>query len=172
MGFVYIEGRKQWHGQEDDTSMMIAAYASYIRVPVGSIWQDYYYNNTRNSNRQTTSYLERTAHVSSFLAVQPYVPGLLSFLLLCMRVLLHIGQETVMNHAACNFKSRPLNCRNSVSTAQLVELTTDVFETILPKKRVQHTLPVGSPGAMQARPRPPPTQSGLGSKMREFRTEG
>ena len=44
--------------------MMTASYASYIGVPVGSIWQDYYYNNTRNSNRQTPSYLERTAHVS------------------------------------------------------------------------------------------------------------
>ena len=33
-----------------------------------------------------------------------------------------------MNHAACNVESSPLNCWNSVSAAQLVELTDDVFE--------------------------------------------
>ena len=36
--------------------------------------------------------------------------------------------ETVMNHAACNVESRPLNCWESVSIAQLVEITADVHE--------------------------------------------
>ena len=35
-----------------------------------------------------------------------------------------------MNHVACSVESRPLNCWNSVSTAQLVGLTYDVFEII------------------------------------------
>ena len=35
-GLVYIEGRKQWHGREDEESMMIVSYAGYIRVPAGS----------------------------------------------------------------------------------------------------------------------------------------
>ena len=43
-----------------------------------------------------------------------------------------------MNHAACNVESRPLNCWNSVSTAQLVELTDDVLETILQKTSTAH----------------------------------
>ena len=60
------------------------------------------------------------------------------------------------NHAACNVESRSLNRLNSVSTAQLVELTSDVFEIIL-RKRVQRTLPAGRPGTVQARPRPSPT---------------
>ena len=33
-----------------------------------------------------------------------------------------------MNHAACNVESRPLNWWKSASTAQLVELTDEVFE--------------------------------------------
>ena len=78
-----------------------------------------------------------------------------------------------MNHAASNVESRPLNCWNSVpyqsrnwSNSQLTYLI------YFAKIRVQHTLPAGNPGTVQARPRPPPTQSGSGSKMREFRTEG
>ena len=40
----------------------------------------------------------------------------------------------LMNHEACNVESRPLNCCwNSVSTAQLYELTANVFKTILEK---------------------------------------
>ena len=38
-----------------------------------------------------------------------------------------------MNHVACNVESRPLNRWNSVSTAQLVELTADVVEIFLQK---------------------------------------
>ena len=34
MGFAYIEGRKQWHGREDEKSMMIVSHARYIRVRV------------------------------------------------------------------------------------------------------------------------------------------
>ena len=37
------------------------------------------------------------------------------------------------NHAACHVESRPLNCRNSVSTVQLDELTDDVLEIFLRK---------------------------------------
>ena len=35
-GVVYIEGRKQWNGREDEKSMIIVSYARYIRVPAGS----------------------------------------------------------------------------------------------------------------------------------------
>ena len=49
------------------------------------VWQDYYNSNSRN--RQTTSY-RTAATVSSLLAVQPHIPGPLSSLLPCMRVLL------------------------------------------------------------------------------------
>ena len=36
-GFVYIEGRKQKNGRDDEKSMMIVSYARYIRVPAGSM---------------------------------------------------------------------------------------------------------------------------------------
>ena len=42
----------------------------------------------------------------------------------------------LMNHSAC--KSRPLNCRKSVSIAQLVELASDVFEIFLPNTSAAH----------------------------------
>ena len=45
----------------------------------------------------------------------------------------------LMNHAACNIEPIPLNCWNSVSTAQLVELTADVFETIMRKTSTAHS---------------------------------
>ena len=74
------------------------------------------------------------------------------------------GNETcVMNHPACNVKSRSLNCWNSVSTAQLLELTSDVFETSL-QKTVQHTLPAGSPGTVQARPEASSDTVGVGEQ--------
>ena len=101
------------------------------------VWQDNY--NCRRSNRQSTSYLERTAAVSSFLAVHPHVPGPLSSPLLspvCEYSCVCIGHEaheSRMNHAACNVESGPLDCWNSVSTAQLVELTSDVLEINLRK---------------------------------------
>ena len=44
--------------------MTIASYARYIYEYRRVVWQDYY--NSSSSNRQTTSYLERTAAVSSF----------------------------------------------------------------------------------------------------------
>ena len=34
---VYIEGRKQWDGREDEKSMIIVSYAVCIRVPAGSM---------------------------------------------------------------------------------------------------------------------------------------
>ena len=37
------------------------------------------------------------------------------------------------NHAACNVECTPLNCWKSVSTAQLIELTADVFDFFLQK---------------------------------------
>ena len=57
-----------------------------------------------------------------------------------MRVLLCIDvlATRLINHGACNVECRPLNCRNSVSTAQLVELTADVFEIILQKMCTAH----------------------------------
>ena len=39
-GVVYIDGRKQWNGREDEKSMMvtsIVSYARYTRVPAGSM---------------------------------------------------------------------------------------------------------------------------------------
>ena len=75
------------------------------------------------------------AAVSSFLAVRLHAPGPPSSLLPCMRVLLCIDHKTVTNYAACNVESRLLNCYwNSVATAQLVELTADVFEYFLQQK--------------------------------------
>ena len=35
-GVVYIEGRKQWNGREDEKSMIVS-YARYIGVPAGSM---------------------------------------------------------------------------------------------------------------------------------------
>ena len=32
---VYVEGKKQWNGREDEKSMIVS-YATYIRVPAGS----------------------------------------------------------------------------------------------------------------------------------------
>ena len=52
-----------------------------------------------------------------------------------------------------------------------VELTADVFEIHFAKNEY-YSREAGSPGTVQARPRPPPTQSGSGSKMGEFRAEG
>ena len=52
-----------------------------------------------------------------------------------------IDHETVMNHAACNVKSRPLNCWNPVPTAQLFELTAGVFEMILRKTSIAERQP-------------------------------
>ena len=43
-----------------------------------------------------------------------------------------------MNHAACNVEPSPLNSWNSVSTAQMVELTEDVFEIVLHKTSTAH----------------------------------
>ena len=58
-GFECIEGRKQWNGREDEKSMMsIVSYASYVRVPVGSM----------AGLPNHLVYLERTAAVSTFLA--------------------------------------------------------------------------------------------------------
>ena len=45
-----------------------------------------------------------------------------------------LATRLVMNHAARNVGSRPLNCWNSVLTAQLVVLTGDVFEIFFCKK--------------------------------------
>ena len=126
------------------------------------VWQDYY--NSSSSNCQTTSYLERTAVVSSFLAVQPYGPGPLASFLPCMRVFLCIywprdsliTQLATLNldRSTVGTQYRPLNWSNSHLT----------YLKQFGKKRVQHTLPAGSPGTVQARPRPPPTQSGVGEQ--------
>ena len=77
--------------REDEKPMMIVSYARCIRVPAGSMAGLLQYS---SSNRQTTSYLGRTAAVSSILTLQQYVPGPLSSLLSCMRVLLCNGHET------------------------------------------------------------------------------
>ena len=34
---IYIEGRKQWNGREDEKSMMIVSYARYVRVTASSM---------------------------------------------------------------------------------------------------------------------------------------
>ena len=44
----------------------------------------------------------------------------------------------LMNHAAYNVESRLLNCWNSVLTAQLGELTADVFKIFLRKTSPGH----------------------------------
>ena len=44
----------------------------------------------------------------------------------------------LVNYTACNVEPRPLNCWNSVSTAQMVELTSDTFEIILPETIAAH----------------------------------
>ena len=78
----------------------------------------------------------------------------------------YIGRETVINHAAYNVESRPLNCWKSVSTALLVELTVDMFEIIDLYQRS------GSLGTVRTRPMLRQTRSGSGIKMREFLAEG
>ena len=81
-GGVYFEGRRQRNGWEDEKSVIIVSYARYIVYIYEyrqAVWQAYY--NSSSSNRQTTWCLERTAAVSSFLAVQTHVPGPLSSLL-------------------------------------------------------------------------------------------
>ena len=88
------------------------------------------------------------------------------FLPVCEYFYVCIGHET--HESACNVESRPFNCWDSVSTASPVGLTSDVFEIICAKRGQQRD----TPGTVKARPRPPPTQSKWGSKMREFRTEG
>ena len=100
-GFVCIEGRKRWHGREDKKAMMIVWYPRYIRVPAASI--------AGPTTAAVIANPPRTSKVlfaiSSFLAVQSYVPGPLSYLL-CMRVLPCIGHEAaVMNYAACDVET-------------------------------------------------------------------
>ena len=56
----------------------------------------------------------------------------------CEYSYLCIGDEIVMNHAACDVESRLLNCWKSVSTAQLVERTSDVFEITLQNTCTAH----------------------------------
>ena len=51
---------------------------------------------------------------------------------------MYVLATRLKNHAACNVESRPLNCWNSVPTAQLDKLTSDIFETILPKTSTAH----------------------------------
>ena len=43
-----------------------------------------------------------------------------------------------MNYAACNVESRPPKCWNSISTAQLVELTANELKIILRKTSTAH----------------------------------
>ena len=93
------------------------------------VLQDYYNSSSSSSNRQPTSYHERTAVVSSFLAVQPHVPWT-SPLFSPACEFSHVLATRLMNHEACNVESRSLNCWNSVSTAQLFELTAQVFDNI------------------------------------------
>ena len=50
----------------------------------------------------------------------------------------YVMPTRLMNHPAFNVESRPLNCWNSVSTAQLVELTSDEFEILLQKTSTAH----------------------------------
>ena len=67
-GFVYIEGRKQRNGGEDEKSTMIVPYARYIRLPAGSIT-----GLPQLQQLIAKPPRERTPSVSSFLAVQLYI---------------------------------------------------------------------------------------------------
>ena len=51
---------------------------------------------------------------------------------------MYVLATRLVNHAACSVESRPLNRWNSVSAAQLVELTADVFEILLQKTSTAH----------------------------------
>ena len=59
---------------------------------------------------------------------------------LCTSTPMYVLAKRLMNHPACNVESRPLNCRNSESTAQLVELTDVVFEIIMRKTSTAHNV--------------------------------
>ena len=74
-----------------------------------------------------------------------------------------------VSYTACNVESRSLNCRNSVSIAHPDELTCDYFEEKNAKNEPAHP---ASPGTVDERPRPLPTQSGSEGKMRDLRAEG
>ena len=87
---IYIDGSKQWNGREVEKSMMIVSYARFIQIYRRVVGQDYN-SSSSSSSHHTVSYLERTAAVSSFLAVQSCRMYLdLSPLLPCMRVLLRM----------------------------------------------------------------------------------
>ena len=112
--------------------MIIVSYARYIRVPAGTtVWRDYY--NISSRDHQTTSY------TSNVLLLYHYFssPTICTWTYLLSSPLyastpMYLLATRLVNHAACNVEPRPLNyCWNSVSTAQLVELTADVFKIIL-----------------------------------------
>ena len=60
-----------------------------------------------------------------------YVPGPLSSPVCEGSYDMYVSATKLINHAAFNVKSRPVNNWNSVSTAQLVELTSDVLASLL-----------------------------------------
>ena len=63
----------------------------------------------------------------------------------CTRGYSYVLATRLMDHAACKVESRPHNCWKTVSTAPLVELTYDVFETTLQKTSTAHPAS-GQPG--------------------------
>ena len=111
------------------------------------VWRDYY--SISSSNRQTTLY---TSSVLLCIIIFSS-PTIFAWTCLLSSPLyastpMNVLATRLMNHAACNVESRPLTGWNSISIAQMVELTADLFALILRKTSTAERQPGhGSPEA-------------------------
>ena len=147
------------------------------------VWQDYY----NSSSSKSPNHLEPRMHCCCIInfsspttctwAYLFYTPLYASAPMYVLATILPCITQLATFESR---SSRPVTLPGCVETAQLlqlsidcslIELTAGVFEILLQKKKVHHTLPADSPGTVQVRPRSPPAQSGSGSKMREFGAE-